>query len=303
MFNHKPLDSLSADELSRALKSLNLNVGPITSSTRKIYENRLKDHLQKTEESTSADKITGDNIIESLTQVGDVAAGKNDAEINIERDNAVSDKIDIKTNDNCIEITNPQNFYAVWTPFSPKNENENKVPSVYSTQRDALAFMKENRGSRFKLFKTLEEAENFSISKPDKGYIDKIVSLVSLTTANNHNGNKMIFKSPTFHELQKFKKYIEEDNFIEIQNCLSNPRYLITSLDMPVILHEGCRHNAMHIAVRANKPHLCKYFIELLHSHEFLSLVFTDAVHDDLVFRERHLVDLFLNTPDKTVRI
>lgn len=39
------LDKLTDDELFKALKEVGLNVGPITSTTRSIYERRLKNFL------------------------------------------------------------------------------------------------------------------------------------------------------------------------------------------------------------------------------------------------------------------
>ncbi|XP_012563523.2 ankyrin repeat and LEM domain-containing protein 2 isoform X1 [Hydra vulgaris] len=286
MLNSKPLSSLSTEELARALKSLNLNVGPITSSTRKIYENRLKEHLLKTIESNPSNEKPNNYVSKTLEE--------DNFQTNINSNNDFLNKTDIPDTEISNGESKPQNFYAVWTPISSKTENGVKIPNIYTSQQNALAFMKENRGSRFKLFKSIEEAEHFSLSKLDKPNVEKVVS----SNRVNSVDSKIVFKSPTFHELLKFKKYIEEGNFLEVQKCLCNPRYLITSLDMPVILQEGCRYNPMHVAVHANKPNICKYFIELLHSHKFLKLVFSDE-SDDLNFREKQLVDIFLNTPDK----
>lgn len=48
MYNNKEISSLSREELAKALQSFHLKSGPITATTRKIFEKRLIQHLERT---------------------------------------------------------------------------------------------------------------------------------------------------------------------------------------------------------------------------------------------------------------
>ena len=44
------------------------------------------------------------------------------------------------------------------------------------------------------------------------------------------------------------------------------PRYLIGPGDTPVILQEGFRYNALHVAVKNNRKEMCQVIIDTLES-------------------------------------
>lgn len=64
------IDKLSDEELFKALKDSGLNVGPITSTTRSLYERRLKNHIEASSSASSLPvptKAGADTTITSIT--------------------------------------------------------------------------------------------------------------------------------------------------------------------------------------------------------------------------------------------
>lgn len=319
MHTIEDISKLTNQQLAQAMKEIDINV-PITSSTRKICENRYKSYLYaKYHQNDSEDSSTETAVVAKDIQNKDI---ENDTDTKEnEKDNNANDSIVVKTpvqnglasghseiphkedhsktlNGEKSDLKN-RTYYGVWVPFSPTRKKENDEPLVFGSQVDALKVMKNFRGSRFKSFPSKDEAESFSLSKPNHLTVDKICALVASTLLQDLPV-KTIIKAPTFHELMKFRKSIEENQLQVIQSCLtSNPKYLISSGDMPVMLQEGSRLNAVHICIKYNKLEVLDYVLRTLQSDKFLQLMYPDADSKSIDFRRTHLLDLYLNTPEK----
>ena len=111
------------------------------------------------------------------------------------------------------------------------------------------------------------------------------------------------FKGPTPQELVKFRNFIERGLRQEfLETVLKNPRYLIGPGDTPVILQEGFRYNAIHVAVKNNRKDMCKLIIDTLESQHFWNILFSQESQSLINDQRIHfLVDMYLNTPDKGV--
>ena len=96
---------------------------------------------------------------------------------------------------------------------------------------------------------------------------------------------------------------IQNDELESIQSLLINPRYLINSCETPVILMEGPRYNAVHIAVKSNKSNVLKLILNLLKDKNYMKTLFHLDDNNQIQDRIEHIVDLYLNTPDKVVRL
>ena len=74
----------------------------------------------------------------------------------------------------------------------------------------------------------------------------------------------------------------------------------MSSGDTPVILQEGFRYNAMHVAAKFNQREICHLVIETLESDEFWKNFLQEDENSVISFkRKQFLVDLYLNTPDR----
>lgn len=329
MYKNKPLNELSNDELATAMKELSLNIGPITSTTRRVYENRLRSYLSsinQSQENTNHDlkdkRSDNSKDVNKESQKMVVCNGFHEAS---EREGSSSDlTVLAKTeDDNQIENSNkfdndskpddvivavkpesngnnkPGIYYGVWLPFIPKAD-VCQVPLVFRSQTDALRAMKGHKGSRFKSFSSKEEAKTFSLSKLPQLSVDKLCAYVA-NHVEQQNQLKTVPKAPSFQELMKYRRGIEENDLTAVQVCLSNPKYLISSSDIPVVLQEGARLNAVHICVKYNKLEMLNFILNTLRSSEFLKQLYQDATEEQLEFRKHHLLDLYLNTPEKIV--
>ena len=176
------------------------------------------------------------------------------------------------------------------------------APAVFISKEEALKTVKKFKGALFKGFKTRDEAERFSRSRSNEQETSLAV-MNSLSASPADPVSK--FKGPTPQELIKFRKIIEKgsrDEFLEM--VLINPRYLIGPGDTPVILQEGFRYNALHVAVKNNRKEMCEVIIDTLESQSFWNILLnqeTESVVNNQ--RKQFLVDMYLNNPDKGVSI
>ena len=328
MYKNKPLNELSNDELAKAMKELSLNIGPITSTTRRVYENRLRSYLSSRNESPEntnhdlKDKRSDNSkdvnkepqkmvVCNGFHETYEMEGSSTDLTVSAKTqdDNQTenSNKLDndCKSNDVIVAVKPESNgnkpgiYYGVWLPFIPKAD-VCQVPLIFRSQADALKAMKGHKGSRFKSFSSKEEAKTFSLSKLPQLSVDKLCAYVA-NHVEQQNQLKTVPKAPSFQELMKYRKGIEENDLTAVQVCLNNPKYLISSSDIPVVLQEGARLNAVHICVKYNKLEMLNFILNTLRSNEFLKQMYQDATEEQLEFRKHHLLDLYLNTPEKIV--
>ena len=99
----------------------------------------------------------------------------------------------------------------------------------------------------------------------------------------------------------KLRKAIEAKpsdlNFMR-ECLLSNPRYLLTATDTPNILHQGSRHNALHVAAKLGKEEAAKLVLHWVVGGDLVGRLYPDEV-GNLEERVARLSDLYLNMPDK----
>lgn len=290
MADKREISSLSADELLAELRAFGLKTGPITPTTRKIFEKRLA-------------KARGERFHSEIEEIRVISCDEN-----VASDQLYSDATDSISTENRGKnsSSNPVLFYyGVSFDRNGMDEGTSRLPAVFTTTHEALEAVKKlkDKAARFKPFKTRHEAEAFSLS---------FVSNTHDSTGSLSSGQKVTdpassFKNPKPQELVKFRKIIEKDSqqeFLDLVN--SNPKYLVSSGDTPVILQEGFRYNAMHVAAKENKSNMCKLITETLESDEFWQKYLSsdkNTVSRTSFEGKQVLVDLYLNTPDKGVSI
>ncbi|XP_057177124.1 ankyrin repeat and LEM domain-containing protein 2 [Triplophysa rosa] len=286
----KRLQTLTPDQLREQITGAGLKCGPITATTRSIFEKKYARAL-----------------LENQTDGGDSVS-----QMNSESSNGVEDPQQelspeappiTKSPESSSE--NPPVYYGVCPqPDHPSVKDD--VCHVYVDKREALKAVVKLKGARFKAFSRREMAENFSKGlfeggvSPHKPSPEKSSAAcatewcVSVEKANE-------FRSPRTQDLTaKLRRAVETGDEESFKNLVwENPRYLIGSGDNPTIVQEGCRYNVLHVAAKENQPEMSRLILETLENPRFMRLMYPHDEELMLFQRIGYILDLYLNTPDK----
>ncbi|OAD62362.1 Ankyrin repeat and LEM domain-containing protein 2 [Eufriesea mexicana] len=198
-------------------------------------------------------------------------------------------------------ILNETIFHAVYIPGenidSSIQRNSTEYIRVYQDKTEALKVIKEFRTGRLKSFKKRLEAEEYAKTGfEEANYINNMSINTTVPAVEEKSNNFKVLRS---QELVCFRKLIKDGDLYTVKTTvLGNPRYLIGSGDTPTILQEGCRYNALHIAVRADRPDMCELILNTVGNTDFIKLLYGDECKS-YVDRAQIMLDLYLNTPDK----
>ncbi|XP_027023942.2 ankyrin repeat and LEM domain-containing protein 2 isoform X2 [Tachysurus fulvidraco] len=313
------LKSLSADELREEILKANLKCGPITATTRTVFERKLARALVENaglsaSQSGDATATPGATLVEEV-DVG-YHLGLNPPEEEPLGEKSVSpSRHDVQTPSRTPQIT-PTLYYGVcpmWEDVLARNERVH----VYTEKKEALQAVKMMKGARFKAFSTREDAEKFAkglcdyFPSPSKCapcvspvktalfFGKESLSLAETDGINREKANS--FKSPRPQDLTaRLRVCVERGDEAPFSELVwSNPRYLIGSGDNPTVLQEGCRYNVMHVAAKENQAGMAQLLLDTLENPDFMRLMYPDDTDSMLQQRIRYIVDLYLNTPDK----
>ncbi|XP_061459186.1 ankyrin repeat and LEM domain-containing protein 2 isoform X2 [Rhineura floridana] len=330
------LKQLTPDELREEIVKAGQKCGPLTLTTRSIFEKRLAQALLQQQgeletETSLLNGVLGTAAADaSQLQVKKPSRNQNDhvgssedgdfgysMGLNPPEEEALMQKTDV---DSPISSQTPSKEPLLYYGVCPVYDDilaRNERVHVYEDKKEALQAVKMIKGSRFKAFPNREDAEKFArgicdyFPSPNKSSLSlspgKVCSVFNrdglcspeMETVSKERANS--YKSPRTQDLTaKLRKAIEkgdETAFLEL--IWSNPRYLIGSGDNPTIVQEGCRYNVMHVAAKENQPGVCRLLLDTLENPEFMRLMYPDD--DNIMLQKRigYIVDLYLNTPDK----
>ncbi|XP_074651930.1 ankyrin repeat and LEM domain-containing protein 2-like [Tubulanus polymorphus] len=185
-------------------------------------------------------------------------------------------------------------YYGVNIPLDEqKSRPESEL--VFTEMSEVLKFLKTAKGSRFKTFKTRDEALNFALSSAE--------SLIQEDDSEKKAkvyDEKSPFKGPKPQDMTILRKHIENGEIDDVYRIIwNNPRFLISSGDTPTILQEAFRYNALHICAKSNKANICKMILETLQDDRFMKLMYPDDSREIRTQRQSFITDLYLNMPDK----
>ncbi|TRY55649.1 hypothetical protein DNTS_008843 [Danionella cerebrum] len=332
------LKGFSDDELREEIIKANLKSGPITATTRAIFERKLARALVEkaglNEPDASGDGASSDScgsVSSRGTSASPYPVAGDDGDfgygmgLNPPEEEALSGTVcpcDVanpqsETPSKISQDVSPTFFYGVcplWEDVLARNERAH----VYSDKKEALQAVKMMKGARFKAFSNREDAEKFAkgicdyypspsknipcVSPVKPGLVfgkDHPASMIEADTINREKANS--FKSPRTQDLTaKLRKAVEKGDELGFSELVrSNPRYLIGSGDNPTVVQEGCRYNVMHVAAKENQPGIVQILLDTLENPEFMRLMYPDDQEDMLQKRIHYIVDLYLNTPDK----
>lgn len=210
------------------------------------------------------------------------------------------------------EVTNPMTVTAVSDCVQEEDKSKGCYLLLYSgSVPDSLTLkqcyyhkeelhgvLKVLKGARFKWFATEEEA----IAAYNNLQAETKEDTVPVTVTNKESAS--IYPSVSTVALNKFRKLIEDGKIEEFRECVwNNPRYLVTAGDAPELLKPGTRYNALHVAARSNRVEFCKDILNIVESMDFWIKLYPDDTQESRSKRRKHVVDLYLNMPDKIVRM
>ncbi|KAG9487542.1 hypothetical protein GDO78_007409 [Eleutherodactylus coqui] len=325
------LKLLDPDELRQEILKAGLKCGPITSTTRYLFERKLARTLLEQEGIDVETLRTSDRTATSDPQnaaCGFQAKYSEDRDFGYgvglnppteetltRRDFAASGSSAAGQFSASSHSNDPPVFYAVF-PVYEEPPTWTEKPHIYADKREALEVVKMLKGSRFKAFQSREDAEKFAkgicdyCPSPNKSSMSlSPVKLASglrdglsaqeVESLNKEKANS--FKSPRTQDLTaKLRKAVEKGDLATFSELIwSNPRYLIGSGDNPTVVQEGCRYNVMHVAAKENQAGISHLLLDTLENPEFMRLMYPDDEEGMLQKRIRYIVDLYLNTPDK----
>lgn len=274
----KRLQTLTADQLRGELTGAGLRCGPVTATTRSVFEKKLARALLQEDAVHSGSSPPAEELQQPIS------------EQNREEETAEAETPEPQTESPCV-------YYGVCPEPDDPAAQEGAL-HVYVDKMKALKAVMKLKGARFKAFARREDAENFA-----KGFCaSQLKPSPEKTSADALNLEKANeFKSPRTQDLTaKLRKTVEsgdEEAFREL--VWGNPRYLIGSGDNPTIVQEGCRYNVLHVAAKENQAGIARLLLETLEDLEFMRLMYPNDNELMLQQRIRYIVDLYLNTPDK----
>ncbi|KAM6423048.1 ankyrin repeat and LEM domain-containing protein 2 isoform 2-T2 [Liasis olivaceus] len=325
------LKQLTPDELREEIVKAGLKCGPITLTTRSIFEKRLAQSLLEQQGASEATTPISNGVPGSAAaDGGQPEVKKTNGRLGSPEDGDFGYSMGLnppeeealmhEANGSPVRSQTPSKEPLIYYGVCPVYDDilaRNERVHVYEDKKEALQAVKMIKGSRFKAFSNREDAEKFAkgicdyFPSPNKSSIS--LSPVKVCSVFNRDGlcspeleavskeRANSYKSPRTQDLTaKLRKAVEkgdESTFLEL--IWSNPRYLIGSGDNPTIVQEGCRYNVMHVAAKENQPGICRLLLDTLENPEFMRLMYPD---DDAIMLQKrisYIVDLYLNTPDK----
>ncbi|XP_045205829.2 uncharacterized protein LOC123558022 [Mercenaria mercenaria] len=252
-------------------------VGPIAPTTISLFQKRLANELFR--------RRGGVREEQTSNEAGPLK--ENESTSVVKKDNVVSDV-----------------YYAVCLPENVEQDSNEADQLVFADKDLALKTAKKYTGSRFKVFKSEQDAKVFSRLTAESAFQSPRRPSKEDTPVKEAAppSESSPFKGPKLQDLTKLRKVIESgdvDTFRE--QVWDNPRFLVSSGDTPVMYQEGSRYTAMHIAAIKNKPEICQTILDVLENPEFVNKLYSQSKHSEETqnIRINFLVDLYLNMPDK----
>lgn len=189
--------------------------------------------------------------------------------------------------------SSPLVFYGVNIPTSENTSNTDlDIKPFYSQKADAFKILKAFKTARFKVFNSEQAAVEFTNTNQSPR-----PAPATPTTPVPSEGCK--YRDPKPQEMVKMRKAVETSDLDYLRECVdSNPRYLLTPSDTPSIVHVGSRANSIHWAAKTGKVDSAQFVLDAIEG-DLYSKMYPDESASALGVRRAHLLDLYLNMPDK----
>lgn len=191
---------------------------------------------------------------------------------------------------------NTNHFYSISIPLDSDSDQINETDLIFESKTEALNILKKYKGSRFKVFDNEKDAILFSKQR----ILTELNTNGTNISAQNVEKSLSPFSSPHTRDLTQLRKAIEKGDYERVKDIIwSNPRYLVSSGETPVVLMEGPRYNACHISAKECKSHILQLILNTVSDRKFMKMLFPCDESEITDIRIDFLLDLYLNTPDK----
>ena len=190
-------------------------------------------------------------------------------------------------------------YYGISLPENCHDEEKVDIKKFYTDKSEVMKILKQVKGTRFRVFKSQAEAEDFSQCS-----VPAVLVTPSDPTplSSPKPSDKCEFKSLKPQEEVQFRKAIEKSPSSDLESMMEcieeNARYLVTPSDTPTILHQGPRHNAVHVAAKHGRLEAARLVLSHVTGGLMARMYPTECPVQNQRRRE-HLVDMYLNMPDK----
>ncbi|KAK3763827.1 hypothetical protein RRG08_050191 [Elysia crispata] len=288
------------DQLKGLLAKHSLDKMPLTPHTKSVLVKKLARKISRfdgvsssTEFSEQAATLTqsSSNIL-SREKIPETSAVHNISKEDV--------KIPSVETDHCLLSSSSDarsTYYAVCIP------GPSSTITVHDSFQDVMKTMKENKGRnpRMLSFNSREKAEDFANTHTASEVCEgaTIKSVYPQEKAEVESGEVKLFPSLTPPQINQFRIQLERGNLGFAKECImTNPKFLIGTGDMPTILKEGPRYNAMHACVMVGRLESCRLVMETVSNIDYLCRMYTTRKRAEE--SSLRLIDLYLNTPDKT---
>lgn len=240
-----------------------------------------------------------------------------------------------------LELAKNVTLYAV--KFNNNSKTPSSLNRIFVSAEKAMRLCKEDpENRRFKAFKSFNDAYQFSyesneIESGQAPSMDQVKASLAdnsalcaspvrtvntppvrfhlnsptVTSGSNSSSSnpaldaeKLPFSAPKKPEINQVKSFIEKNNYEEFRDrVIANPRYLMSGVDTPVTYQEAFHYNALHICARGNNHQICQLILNLLSNISYVNKLHRNDTSEQLKARSNHLLDLYLNSPEKGVRM
>ncbi|RUS79113.1 hypothetical protein EGW08_013123 [Elysia chlorotica] len=289
-------------QLKGLLVKHGLDKMPLTAQTKGVLIKKLARQMTgydgtSSSSSESSEKATASNSTlpsgsTSIGKISDSLAGQKTFKEGLKMPSSEADHCLLSSSSDA-RIT----YYAVCIP------GPSSTISVHDSFQDVMKTMKEYKGRnpRMLSFNSREKAEDFANSHTASEVCEgaTIKSVYPQEKAEVESGEVKLFPSLSPPQINQFRIQLERGNLAFAKECImTNPKFLIGTGDMPTILKEGPRYNAMHACVMVGRLESCRLVMETVSNVDYLCRMYTTRKRaEESSFR---LIDLYLNTPDKT---
>ncbi|GFN82235.1 ankyrin repeat and lem domain-containing protein 2 [Plakobranchus ocellatus] len=301
------MKNYSDEQLQELLIKHNLDKMPLIDQTRSVLIKKLARKIENFEGTCSNYNEPNDqaptltqssfNILSSTSTSSD---GKTDTKFKDKTSEIYEKQV---SSESCASFTSSSQSDIRHTYYLVCIPGPTSTITVHDNFPDVMKIMKEHKGKnpRMLSFNNCEKAEEFASTHTALEVCEgaTIKSAYPQEKAEVESGEVKLFPSLTPPQINQFRIQLERGNLSFAKECImSNPRFLIGNGDMPTIVKEGPRYNAMHACVMAGRLESCRLVMETVSNIDYLCRMYTTQKRAEE--SSLRLIDLYLNTPDKT---